>query len=345
MDHRLQQLRRRAASGDPEAEIHLAYAECRAGEHILRTDQIILSDDIFQADKDIGGCQCGMKVFSGVDLCKTGHHRLHRLYNTEPETPLQYWCVRMAFRSTEDALKWARRQTTDARASRNPVAPSRAFACRHHLTGLEACRQGLHFLGGPQENLTDHLIYRNCQATGCNYREKAECVGGYHDMAWNRQTDVAVCRKCTRSFEGMELCRLGHHFPDYLLNQRCIRENCRFHQKGTSLYKALAKSYNETGNLEAVCQMNGQIVARASGWDRKLAKYGVKKPRLDSEERARRNNSKWWKFVNPRSRLIIKFTHNFQENFGRLTHRSEYTAIRGELKTLWDGNWYPVPRK
>lgn len=345
MDHRLRELERQALSGDPEAQMRLQYAECRMGSHILRDDQIILSQDQWQANNDVGGCQCGQKLFNAHELCELGHHRMvyrQRSYYNGPELQplLTYWCARLrpgvSVRSLCDGTH---------PVSENPLVGG--MGCDFHLTGSQACKKGLHFL----EKQEGGMVCRNPE---CNYVDPINCKS--HDLNRarydNEGTEVSNCSICWTQFTGTEICKAGLHRPDRAVGEDCVREGCDLFKGGMNLYEAMVATHKATGKLEAVCHINGRLIAKASGWNEKLKALGIKKPKLPPEKKPRR--SKLFKRYNTYTnrantyRVTVRYTltspHLSHPNLynWHCNQRENYTEIGEKLKSFWAGNWYPT---
>jgi len=334
MDRRIRQLQRLAASGDPEAELHLAYVGCRAGQHVLRDDQIILADNHHDANEDAGCCQCGYELYDSKQLCQMGHHRLRW---DQWKTPLQYHCTRRRY-NLEELMERINRGESPGKD--NPY--ERFGGCGFYLETDECCKRGLHFLYLQAEG-------RVCQNPNCDYIEDSACkhiIGGRSTRNSLGQ-EVRRCSRCQRAFFDAEICQQWGHAPDPATLNPCIRPSCPAHHPGMHLYDALAASYKLRGKLEAICREHDGVgraitIARAWGWNEKLKGYGIKKPRLSKEERSERapryRKKGWGSYKNP--------GHLYQVSVAwgggyRSSQVKNYTEIKGNLKTRWNGNWYP----
>lgn len=354
MDSRLRELERQAAQGDEEAQLRLHYTECRMGHHVLRNDQIIESEDIWRANNDVGGCQCGQKMFAAHELCEMGHHRLKEVasptWGAMP-TPLEtllgdmaergYWCARL--RPGVDAFSIA---TGTHQPSDNPLVG--AMGCSFHYSQQESCKRGMHFLQRQAGGMY-------CANPDCDYIDPINCKK--HQLSRplydNEGTEVSHCRHCWTVFTNLEICTAGIHRPDKDVGELCVRKGCDLFKGGMNLYEAMVATYQATGKLEAVCHINGRLVAKASGWNEKLKALGIKKPKLDPEKKPR-IRSKLYKRFNSYSNRANTYSVKVQYTLTdphlihpqlynwHMREKQIYSQINGKLKSFWSGHWYPV---
>jgi hypothetical protein len=341
MDRRLRELERQAASGDEEARTRLQYAECRMGQHILRTDQIIEDADIFKASNDVGGCQCGQKLFTAPELCRLGHHRLREA----SRNVLTYWCTRF-----RPGVSFNTLVSGEHELSNNPHVGG--AGCNFHLTANESCQKGLHFLQMRQGG-------KVCRNPECNYIDPINCKT--HQLSTprydNEGTEVCHCEICWTPFTDMQICQQGLHKPDEMSGEKCIRKGCDLFQGGMNLYQAMVASYEATGELEAICRINGRTIAKAEGWNERLKALGIKKPKQDPEKKIRSTKwgKRWNNSTNRASTYSVKVQYTLDDPYDLtinynvygqqvrhfyLRQRDSYSKIAKKQKTLWAGNWY-----
>lgn len=336
MDHRIRELQRRVAQGDTEAGEHLAYHECRMGQHIIRDDQIILSEDWKLADEDAGCCQCGNELYNFRNLCEMGRHRW--FWHPEFINDLTYRCVRSARtlreqRDLSNALGglWRtdieRAQTLFHEIQQFEQGhPYKYYGCQATLQADEACQQGMHFLriipGG-----------KECRNPNCTYTETGACDHSQQSyrIAPNTDSEEFQCKRCNQAFMDAQICPIWGHKPDTLVDNPCVRNDCPEHKPGMPLYEALVATYRHNGKLVALCVENGRVVARAEGWNSKLKAMGIKKPKAT-------NRVSGWGMRRHSVRV------RYEGGNSRLTKGADYSDISENLKTRWAGNWYPVLR-
>jgi hypothetical protein len=366
MDWHLRQLERLAAQGDAEADLRLAYAGCRIGRHVLRDDQIILADDRRDANQDVGCCQCGQELYSAQQLCQMGQHHIKRTYWTWPtwdesdptnapdiaffNDQLEHWCVRSRIDTAKlnQDPNYLQQLAAEENAGslprgNNPFAGP--YGCNYRLDRMESCARGMHFMA-------HEPVGGVCQNPDCSYIEPMICVHplskcGYPNTN-SEGTETRQCTRCQLVMTGEEICQQYGHVADPATANPCIRSYCSIHKPGMHIYDALAEAHKKTGKLQVICRefrptMSGSrrdplrqmnTIAMAAGWNNKLRGFGVKKPRLTREDRAKRSG-RFWKFSDPSRRYQVTVS------WGGRGKRENYIKVSGGLKTRWNGNWYP----
>jgi hypothetical protein len=212
--------------------------------------------------------------------------------------------------------------------------------CKAQLQGDEACQQGKHFLSPLNILINDSGVVRNCLNDDCNYNNTCQ----HHDLQKVYRldnVDLVFCRKCKFQFRGLQICQLGEHFPDSVVDEACYRQGCSENRGGASLYQALADCYKQTGNLRAICRRSLHTVARAEGWNEKLMGFKVPKPKpgnsaYTAAKMGRQIIAVYYQGATRRRDRVLPS--------GRITYGAaydDYRHVREWNKSRWANFWYP----